>query len=88
LIAASEASDHRVYKEAARNFVERVTFATAHEITEMLRQAQTADWMALPPLARNLSDRLARLQTEVGEGLVVDNDAHAIPSMDSSRTHP
>jgi hypothetical protein len=62
LIAAGEASDYRAYDDAARTFVERLTFATADDITGMLRDVLAADWMALPPWARNLSYRLACLQ--------------------------
>jgi hypothetical protein len=62
LIAAAEVGDHRAYNEAARTFVEQVTFAAADDITAMLRELLAADWTALPPWARNLSYRLACLQ--------------------------
>lgn len=45
-----------------RSFVERVTFATPDDIRNMLREVLAADWMALPPWARNLAYRLACLQ--------------------------
>ncbi|PWK43490.1 hypothetical protein [Actinoplanes xinjiangensis] len=45
-----------------RDFVERVTFATAGDIRGMLDDVLADDWMALPPWARNLSYRLACLQ--------------------------
>jgi hypothetical protein len=62
LLAAGEGSDHRAYNEAARAFVERITFAPADDITGMLCQVLKKDWMGLPPWARNLSYRLACLQ--------------------------
>ncbi|MBB2943216.1 hypothetical protein FB565_002929 [Actinoplanes lutulentus] len=62
MVDAADASDHRAYNVAARDFVERVTFATADDITGMLREVFAADWMAMPPWARNLSYRLACLQ--------------------------
>ncbi len=62
LIAGAEANDHRACNEAARDFVEQVTFAAADDIIGMLQQVLAVDWMALPPWARNLSYRLACLQ--------------------------
>lgn len=62
LIAAAAAADHRAYNDAARTFVELITFAVADDITAMLHQLLVEDWTGLPPWARNLSYRLACLQ--------------------------
>ncbi|MFI9343371.1 hypothetical protein ACIG0D_19200 [Streptomyces sp. NPDC052773] len=55
-------AESRQVRDAVRDFVETVTFATADEIRAMLREVLTEDWMALPPWARNLAYRLACLQ--------------------------
>ncbi|MFE2264773.1 hypothetical protein [Streptomyces griseosporeus] len=55
-------SESRQVRDAVRDFVEKVTFATADEIVAMLREVLAEDWMALPPWARNLAYRLACLQ--------------------------
>jgi hypothetical protein len=52
----------RVVRDAVRDFVEAVTFASADEIRGMLREVLAEDWTALPPWARNLAYRLACLQ--------------------------
>ncbi|WP_405761811.1 hypothetical protein OG234_24810 [Streptomyces sp. NBC_01420] len=59
---AIDSADSRQINEAARDFVEKLTFATADEILAMLRELLAEDWMALPPWARNLAYRLACLQ--------------------------
>ncbi|MFC9287181.1 hypothetical protein [Streptomyces sp. NPDC057052] len=59
---AIDDADSRQVNEAAREFVEKLTFATADEILAMLRDVLAEDWMALPPWARNLAYRLACLQ--------------------------
>ncbi|MFI6033279.1 hypothetical protein ACIBBD_03670 [Streptomyces sp. NPDC051315] len=59
---AIDGADSRRVDEAARDFVEELTFATADEILAMLRDVLAEDWMALPPWARNLAYRLACLQ--------------------------
>ncbi|MDX3312059.1 hypothetical protein ACWGH3_32495 [Streptomyces sp. NPDC054884] len=59
---AIDSADSRQVNEATRDFVEKLTFATADEILAMLRDVLTEDWMALPPWARNLAYRLACLQ--------------------------
>jgi len=48
--------------EAARDYVEKITFASADDILAMLQEVLAEDWMALPPWARNLAYRLACLQ--------------------------
>ncbi|MFF9276331.1 hypothetical protein [Streptomyces griseosporeus] len=55
-------AESREVRDAVRDFVEKVTFATADEIVAMLREVLAEDWMALPPWARNLAYRLACLQ--------------------------
>ncbi|MFF9620896.1 hypothetical protein [Streptomyces griseosporeus] len=55
-------AESRQVRDAVRDFVEKVTFATADEIVAMLREVLAEDWMALPPWARNLAYRLACLQ--------------------------
>jgi hypothetical protein len=62
LSQAIDGADSRQVNEAAREFVEKLTFATADEILAMLRDVLGEDWMALPPWARNLAYRLACLQ--------------------------
>ncbi|MFF1439309.1 hypothetical protein [Streptomyces sp. NPDC058295] len=62
LSQAIDGADSRQVTEATRDFVEKLTFATADEILTMLRDVLTEDWMALPPWARNLAYRLACLQ--------------------------
>lgn len=62
LSQAIDNADSRQVNEAAREFVEKLTFATADEILTMLRELLAEDWMALPPWARNLAYRLACLQ--------------------------
>ncbi|MEU6541641.1 hypothetical protein [Streptomyces sp. NPDC047000] len=62
LSQAIDGADSRQVNEAARDFVEQLTFATADEILAMLRDVLAEDWMALPPWARNLAYRLACLQ--------------------------
>ncbi|WP_405110625.1 hypothetical protein OG559_30830 [Micromonospora sp. NBC_01405] len=57
-----DAGDSSREPEAAREFVESITFASADEITAMLREILAKDWMGLPPWARNLAYRLACLQ--------------------------
>ncbi|MFF9062409.1 hypothetical protein ACF09K_27510 [Streptomyces sp. NPDC014882] len=59
---AVDGADSRQVDEAAREFVEKLTFATAAEILAMLRDVLAEDWTALPPWARNLAYRLACLQ--------------------------
>ncbi|AVV41306.1 hypothetical protein PYK79_57470 [Streptomyces sp. ID05-04B] len=59
--AVDDADSHAI-NEATRDFVEKLTFATADEILAMLRNVLTEDWTALPPWARTLSYRLACLQ--------------------------
>ncbi|MGV4891357.1 hypothetical protein ACSR0Z_33185 [Streptomyces viridosporus] len=62
LSQAIDGADSRQVKEATREFVEKLTFATADEILAMLRDVLAEDWTALPPWARNLAYRLACLQ--------------------------
>ncbi|MER5223118.1 hypothetical protein [Streptomyces flaveus] len=57
-----DGGDSRQINEAARESVEKLTFATADEILAMLGGVLAEDWMALPPWARNLAYRLACLQ--------------------------
>lgn len=59
---AIDGADSRQVTDAAREFVEKLTFATADEILAMLRDVLAEDWTALPPWARNLAYRLACLQ--------------------------
>jgi hypothetical protein len=62
LSQAIDGADPQQVSEAAREFVEKLTFATADEILAMLGEILDEDWMALPPWARNLAYRLACLQ--------------------------
>jgi hypothetical protein len=62
LSQAINGADSRQVNEAAREFVEKLTFATPDEILSMLGVVLDEDWMALPPWARNLAYRLACLQ--------------------------
>ncbi|MFC4469047.1 hypothetical protein ACFPH6_31780 [Streptomyces xiangluensis] len=62
LSQAIDGGDSRQVNEAAREFVEKLTFATADEILAMLGDVLAEDCMALPPWARNLAYRLACLQ--------------------------
>lgn len=62
LSRAIDGADSRQADEAAREFVEKLTFASADEILAMLRDVLAEDWTALPPWARNLAYRLACLQ--------------------------
>lgn len=62
LSRAVDSGDSRQINEAGRDFVEKLTFATADEILTVLREILAEDWMALPPWARNLAYRLACLQ--------------------------
>jgi hypothetical protein len=62
LSQAIDGVDSRQVNEAAREFVEKLTFATTDEILTMLGDILDEDWMALPPWARNLTYRLACLQ--------------------------
>ncbi|WP_198041507.1 hypothetical protein [Micromonospora chokoriensis] len=62
LIRATDDVDTRLIPVATREFIEQVTFASADEITAMLREVLADDWMALSPWARNLAYRLACLQ--------------------------
>ncbi|MFG2669788.1 hypothetical protein [Streptomyces sp. NPDC048445] len=62
LSQAIDSAESRQISEAGRDFVEKLTFATADEILTMLRELLAEDWMALPPWARNLAYRLACLQ--------------------------
>ncbi|MEW1866641.1 hypothetical protein AB0420_00320 [Streptomyces caelestis] len=59
---AIDGADSRQVNEAAREFVEKLTFTTADEILAMLRDVLAEDWTALPPWARNLAYRLACLR--------------------------
>jgi hypothetical protein len=56
--------------DSIRGFVEAITFADADDIRKMLRSVLSADWMALPPWARNLAYRLACLQRGEDAGLL------------------
>ncbi|GAA2410986.1 hypothetical protein GCM10010420_44780 [Streptomyces glaucosporus] len=56
--------------EAARAYVEKITFASADDILTALREVLAEDWMALPPWARNLAYRLACLQRPDDAGLL------------------
>ncbi|WP_327185527.1 hypothetical protein [Streptomyces sp. NBC_01334] len=47
LSQAIDGADTRQVNEAAREFVEKLTFATADEILAMLRAVLAEDWMAL-----------------------------------------
>lgn len=60
LVAATDAGS--CLPDAARAFVEAVTFADADAILAGLRGELAADWMAMPVWARNLAYRLACLQ--------------------------
>lgn len=60
LVAATEAGS--CLPDAARAFVEAVTFADADAILAGLRGELAVDWMAMPVWARNLAFRLACLQ--------------------------
>ncbi|MDX3384069.1 hypothetical protein PV682_21765 [Streptomyces niveiscabiei] len=62
LSQAIDGVDHQQVNDAAREFVEKLTFATADEILAMLSEILDEDWTALPPWARNLAYRLACLQ--------------------------
>ncbi|MFJ3530746.1 MULTISPECIES: hypothetical protein [unclassified Streptomyces] len=62
LSQAIDSAESRQISEAGRDFIEKLTFATADEILTMLRELLAEDWMALPPWARNLAYRLACLQ--------------------------
>jgi hypothetical protein len=62
LIAPRRDGDLRGEADAMRAFVERVTFAPAEEILDVLREIAAEDWMAMPPWARNLAYRLVCLQ--------------------------
>ena len=62
LVAAANALIDSGDSPAITAFVEQVTFAPADDIRRMLREVLAADWMGLPPWARNLSYRLACLQ--------------------------
>jgi hypothetical protein len=55
-------AESREVRDAVRDFVETVTFASADDIRAMLRDVLAEDWTALPPWARNLAYRLACLQ--------------------------
>jgi hypothetical protein len=68
--AAVDDTDSRQVGKATRDFVEKLTFATADEILAMLRDVLTEDWTALPPWARNLAYRLACLQRPDDPGLL------------------
>ncbi|MEV4946699.1 hypothetical protein [Streptomyces sp. NPDC053755] len=46
-----------------RDFIERITFASADDILSAVRGALEEDWMAMPVWARNLAYRLACLQS-------------------------
>ncbi|MFE0450941.1 hypothetical protein ACFW2D_06570 [Streptomyces sp. NPDC058914] len=70
LSQAIDGADSRQVNEAAREFVETLTFATADEILAMLRDVLAEDWMGLPPWARNLAYRLACLQRPDDPGLL------------------
>lgn len=56
--------------DPARDFIEKVTFATPEEILPALRGALAEDWMAMPVWARNLAYRLACLQRPDDPGLL------------------
>ncbi|MFF3262112.1 hypothetical protein ACFYWO_23440 [Streptomyces sp. NPDC002932] len=62
LSQAIDRAESQQIGEAGRDFIEKLTFATADEILTMLRELLAEDWMALPPWARNLAYRLACLQ--------------------------
>ncbi|MGC5396727.1 hypothetical protein ACPXCP_13355 [Streptomyces sp. DT20] len=62
LSQAIDSAESQQISEAGRDFIEKLTFATADEILTMLRELLAEDWMALPPWARNLAYRLACLQ--------------------------
>ncbi|MFJ3593317.1 hypothetical protein ACIQUY_31060 [Streptomyces sp. NPDC090231] len=62
LSQAIDSAESRQISEEGRDFIEKLTFATADEILTMLRELLAEDWMALPPWARNLAYRLACLQ--------------------------
>ncbi|KOV95120.1 hypothetical protein ADK65_29990 [Streptomyces sp. NRRL B-1140] len=62
LSQAIDGGDSQQVNETTREFIEKLTFATADEILAMLEDVLTEDWMALPPWARNLAYRLACLQ--------------------------
>ncbi|MFB7874973.1 hypothetical protein ACFC06_06925 [Nocardia sp. NPDC056064] len=62
LIRESNDSSQQQVSDAAREFIETVTFSSSTEISAMLRREIGLDWMALPVWARNLSYRLACLQ--------------------------
>ncbi|GHF63055.1 hypothetical protein GCM10018787_08950 [Streptomyces thermodiastaticus] len=55
-------AESRQVRDAVRDFVETVTFATADEIVAMPREVLAEDVTALPPWARRLACRLACLQ--------------------------
>jgi hypothetical protein len=55
---------------ASRRFIERVTFADADAILDMLRDSIERDLMALPVWARNLAYRLAVLQRPNDQALL------------------
>ncbi|MFV0136596.1 hypothetical protein ACLGIH_25885 [Streptomyces sp. HMX87] len=63
-------AESRRVRDAVRDFVEKVTFASADEIRGMLREVLAEDWMALPPWARNLAYRLACLRRPDDPGLL------------------
>lgn len=70
LVEVSQEGDSNDKVDAARTFVERVTFAPAEEILAVLRGIAAEDWMAMPPWARNLAFRLACLQCPVDVALL------------------
>ncbi|WP_101254533.1 hypothetical protein [Streptomyces barkulensis] len=59
--AIDDPAGGQVY-EAVREYVEKITFASADDILATLQEVLGEDWMALPPWARNLAYRLACLQ--------------------------
>ncbi|MFJ4902102.1 hypothetical protein [Streptomyces sp. NPDC088727] len=70
LSQAIDSAEGQQISEAGRDFIEKLTFATADEILTMLRELLAEDWMALPPWARNLAYRLACLQRPDDPGLL------------------
>jgi hypothetical protein len=79
LSQAVDGGDSQQVSEAAREFIEKLTFATADEILAMLRDVLTEDWMALPPWARNLAYHLACLQRPDDPQLLREAAADLLP---------
>ncbi|MFD4462219.1 hypothetical protein [Nocardia sp. NPDC058480] len=62
LISSLDDSSREQVSDAARAFIELITFADVDDITSMLSEELQKDWMGMPVWARNLSFRLACLQ--------------------------